>query len=548
MFQNHSLGLTQTAPVALPRRSAPFLRAALVVACATACASTAFALSPTTAVDVELFLAGATAEKNLIPNLLGGFAAQTKYSFAYSAGPALCQAGTLDFFYDSKAASRAGYDYRAYSCTLTTDTILLGDFSDLAGKKILIHYRMKNGSWYGTGPLIRNQPVTRMKIDANCTTTRPANTGTTPATLAVGVFPLGNVYNTPSYVCPTESTVGTVTTINTAQLVTTAVPDLGIADNEPGIFIGQNAPNDGNASANNNAAYDAGITSADLKKVTTTPVFAFPLAIAATKKLVNALQTAQGKAVTASGTQVSDTDRPSLNFLQVTSLLTNNGGPLNASWNNLGVSGSSQVNICRRISAVATQITANAAFGNYPCSANGFKPLVPDNGSAGVLRVIENDLIPDERNCLKGFNGGTSFARGINSTGADITETVTAADGNYAVGPLFIDNKPSSESFAWDFVAIDGISPTVANVVSGAYRYINTAVINLRNGSDAADTSTLKGQLAGLLIAKFQQPSLLAVQDGFLAIPESGFGSADGGNVARGTNGGQTCAPVTFQQ
>ena len=54
------------------------------------------------AVDVELFMAGATAEKNLLPNLLGGYAAQSKYSFSYPAGAALCKAGTLDLYYDAK--------------------------------------------------------------------------------------------------------------------------------------------------------------------------------------------------------------------------------------------------------------------------------------------------------------------------------------------------------------------------------------------------------------------------------------------------------------
>jgi hypothetical protein len=546
--------------------SVPLVRAAIIAACASACAPASWALAPTATVDVELFLAGATAEKNLIPNLLGGFAAQTKYSFSYSAGTALCQSGTLDFFYDSKASSRAGYDYRAYSCTLTTNTSLLKndtigwDFTALAGKKILIHYRMKNGSWYGTGPLARSQPVTRMKIDANCITSRPSNTGSTPVPATVGSFPLANVYNTPSYVCPTESTVSGTTTINTAQLVTTDVPDVGIADNEPAIFVKENAPNDGNANANGNPTYDAAITDADLNNVTTTPVFSFPLAIAATKKLVNALQVVQGKTVTASGTTVADTDRPSINFLQISSLLTSNGGPLNTNWLNLGIStsntygsGASAINICRRISAVATQITANAAFGNYPCSDSGVPPSkTSSSASRGIYRIIENDLIPDERACLQAFNNATTtdstYSRGVSSTGTSILETVNSGvDGTFAIGPLFIDNKPSSETYSWDFLAVDGINPTVPNVVAGTYRYINTAVINLRAGSDAADTSTLKGQLTGLLIAKFQEPSLLAVQDGFLAIPESGYTpGTDGNNIARGSNSGQTCKPVSI--
>ena len=499
---------------------------------------------------IEIFFAGATAEKNTLPALLGGRVTFTRYGFSYTGAGSLCQPGSLDIYYDAKAGGRAGYDYRAYACTLTTNTDLLGAYPELAGKDILIHYRMKNGSWYGTGPVARSQPVAHMIVNANCTTSRPPNTGATPVPVAPA-FPLASgtsptAYNVPSYICPTESTVGGVTTINTAQL-TADVPDVGIADNEPAIFVGQNAPFDGNAFGGGNPTGDAAMTTGDVANLTTTPVFAVTLGIAASKKLVNALQSAQGLTPTVVGSLVADADRPNINFPQITSFLTANGGPYNTNWAGLITGDTHNVNICRRISAVATQIAANAYWGNYPCSRDGTPPAIPTS-STSTYRVIENDLIPDERICLQGFNNGTSFARGVTDTGASIMETVsTAADGNYAIGPLFTDNSPSSETFNWDFLKIDGVDPTVVNTVAGKYRYINTAVINMKVGSAAADTSTSKGKLRDLIFSGLSSPAVLAVQNGFLALPDLGYvPGTDGNNILRGTTGAKTCSPQTL--
>mgnify|MGYP003704470223 CR=1 FL=1 len=231
-----------------PRRTP--MRAAIALACACACLSSSWALSPTTAVDVELFLAGATAEKNLIPNLLGGFAAQTKYSFAYAAGTALCQAGTLDFYYDSKSGSRAGYDYRAYSCTLSTT---VGAWA--AGTPVVIYKTDKGGSANGVFPILDaaapgTVPFLNVE-DASCVRTGNPSP-------AVDILK-------PSYTCANSSAVA-------------ATPHAGVSDVEPSIIV---KPVNGGA---NQATSQLDVKAVNLSL----------FGIAVTKTLYRALQEQQG--------------------------------------------------------------------------------------------------------------------------------------------------------------------------------------------------------------------------------------------------------------
>jgi hypothetical protein len=127
------------------------------------------------------------------------------------------------------------------------------------------------------------------------------------------------------------------------------------------------------------------------------------------------------------------------------------------------------------------------------------------------------------------------------------------------VGLLFTDNSPSTESFAWDYLSIDGVAPNVPNAVSGAYRFVTTetwqyrvnqigTVKPLTDPSNATQFNLVNG-LFGML----SDPRLLAVQPGFMALPDLGYvpGGVDitgGNNVWKAsTLGPQTCNdPILF--
>jgi hypothetical protein len=456
----------------------------------------AWALSPDVTNGIsqqfQIFMAGATAQKNTLPNLLGGAPAQQGFPIY----PGICKSGTLDIFYDPKTSTlSAGSNYRAYSCTLEAANNLPAAFQPYANQNIVIHYRLLSGSWIGVGPLSRAQSVTRMQIDStSCTTTG----GT-----AVPAKPLSLIYNKPSYICS-----GT----------TTAVPDIGVSDQEPSIFFGQNAPNDGNSGGD---PTQVGITAADLANITTAPLQGVIMNIIASKKLINALQLKQGLPSTDPTLAVVDQDRPNLTSPQVTSLLTANGGPYNTDWSPLlGDAGQGfNVNVCRRISAVGTQIAANAFWLNYPCAgSSALVPAVPTD-STGSYNVTENNLIADLRVCVANYNE--------NSNTAD----------NYAIGLLFTDNNPSTESFHWDFLKIDGSDPSVHNAITGAYRFVTVETWQYRtktvNGI-APLTAPANSQKLGFskaLFAELQKPTITSVQPGFLSLAEVVPANTTGPNI-----------------
>jgi hypothetical protein len=199
--------------------------------------------------------------------------------------------------------------------------------------------------------------------------------------------------------------------------------------------------------------------------------------------------------------------------------------------------------VCRRISAVGTQIAANAFWLNYPCAASVAPPpsgpvyppnlASPANGGVyndGKYTVTEANLIPDMRSCVAQYNNSAS-----------------AAD-NFAIGLLFTDNNPSTESFAWDYLSIDGTAPNVPNAVSGAYKFVTTETLQFRNrsvnGVPPLSSDALRFNLVSGLTTLLSDPRVLAVQPGFLALPEYFTPNVHGKNVWRGTtNGPNVCSP-----
>lgn len=148
-------------------------------------AGQAMALAPTAAVDFTINSAGSSAQQAS----LGGVFTQ------------LCQAGTIDTFYDTVAGS----NHRAYSCTLKTT---LGN-ALINGKKMLFLHRAQGGSINGVNPVAKGESLARMVVDGTCVAT-------------------GNVYPVlPQYTCGN--------TVN-------AIPDAGVSDEEPSLFKGINLP------------------------------------------------------------------------------------------------------------------------------------------------------------------------------------------------------------------------------------------------------------------------------------------------------------------
>jgi len=257
--------------------------------------------------------------------------------------------------------------------------------------------------------------------------------------------------------------------------------------------------------------------------------------IIASRQLINAMQLKQNLPVVTDLRALTDSERPNLTTPQITSLLTANGGPYNTDWQPVvGSAGAGfNVKVSPRISAVGTQIAANAFWLNYPCSTSALVPALPSD-STPTYTVVENNLIADGRVCVKTFNNSASqFDR-------------------YAVGLLFTDNNPSTEQFTWDFLKIDGVDPDVVNAVSGAYRFVTVETWQYRkvvvNGAPALSGTKLN--LAKALFTELAKPGVTAVQPGFMSLQDNGFvPGVDGANVWPGsviTTGPHICTPPIF--
>jgi hypothetical protein len=189
----------------------------LAVACGLALAAgagQALAHGPAVVPDLQVFISGASAQQKTLGGVMSG----------------ICQAGTLDVYYDN---ATNGKDYRAYFCTI--DGTKLGA---LGGKKVLVHNRAKGGSFQGVGPVARAQQIERMAINGACTSTGGTN---------------------PSYKC-----TGYVN----------AVPDAGVSDVEPALFTGPNV-----------AVGDNALNSAELGRLTVNSQIAVMFGVAVTKNV-----------------------------------------------------------------------------------------------------------------------------------------------------------------------------------------------------------------------------------------------------------------------
>lgn len=410
----------------------------LTLACAMALAAgQAFAHGPSVVPDLEVFISGSSALQNSLGKIVEG----------------MMTAGTIDVYYDFAAAGN-GKSYRAYFGTVG------GTGTALDGKKVLLHDRAAGGSFQGVGPVARAQAISRMKIEAaTCTSTAAA-------------------YPAATYTC--------TATVN-------AVPDAGVSDVEPAMFVGANLP---------------------------------PLTPALTSTELGHITPASQNAVVF-GIAVSDNvPVTNLSRSQITSLLTGTY----QNWNLVDPAlGSHFVRVERRGAGSGTQASANAYFGNYPCSS-GFALLADASANnPGVYEVVENS---STGNVKAGLN-------------ADFTA------GKYAIGLVSLENSPVLGTDHWHFVSIDGVVPSEANAIAGKYDYFVEQSMQWRNTlvNGVAAPSGNMALFLSTFLARSGDPVTLAGLPGVAALPANIVPALDVNGVVtngvmKGTKQTNTCAPT----
>lgn len=205
--------------------------------------------------------------------------------------------------------------------------------------------------------------------------------------------------------------------------------------------------------------------------------------VALTKNLFYALQTAEGLsngsvvAACNGGTTVDLPQcAPSLSKAQIASLLVganNNNGDL-LTWDQIGLTNSSDNNvyICRRDVGSGTEASFEAYFLGARCSSSS-EAMASQDGQF----VIESASTGNILTCMEAFGEGgveiTPYNADFNTTYAPFTP----AGNQWAIGITSTELTASQLSGKGDpirLVAVDGVLPTLANVVNGYYPYFST--------------------------------------------------------------------------
>ena len=496
-------------------------------------------VSVTPADTYEIYLSGASAVQDFIE--------QVVTSTAVNPADRLCD--SVKPIYKFVDAAKNGSDQRAYYCTINPSNVAL---TGLAGAKanLLIYKRNAGGSAMGVLPVAAESAIEFLAINAaNCTV---------PAAPVAGLSKSSCTY--------ASGAAGTTAGTNQMQ-----VPDFGVSDVDPEQF-----------KLSNTAAGFSAVSSSDLAKLT---VLAGPtqvFGIAVTTKLRNALQEAQfpttsvcnptnagyttfpGTAATKeAATAESAACQPSLGHEQVASIFA---GKL-PNWNLLKTSATtdlfngasaankaalSNVHICTRTDGSGTKAQMGINFLNYPCTASA-TPFAGDNsglvgsllseaGGTSLGKPIVHNLgaTGAVEECLTEMNNGNNAV----VAGAFNNTTWATGNGRWAIGILGLESNAAltattapahAEAVDYRFIKIDGVSPTVQNVMAGKYhdwaestfQYNTNHVFATSEKNVAleiirvAGNPVIVGELNGFNLHSFGQ-------SGFLSSPSLFTANADG--------------------
>ncbi len=468
-----------------------------VAVAATLAAGSAWAHGPTVTPDIEIWMSGASAQDKGLGFLFTD----------------LCKAGTLDSYFDNANPAKPGKGYRAYFCTIDSTKVpgmTAGTGANPAEPTVLFHKRSAGGSGMGVAPVADEQAITQMAINnGNCMETAAGS----------------HIWH-----CSIANAGDTIQ----------KVPDAGISDVEPALFVGPNVPAGSNPVGASQLARLDSFGAAGL-------VFGVPVS----KNLRDALQAAQGLTVGAE----DQANMPSLNKRQITSLFSGNmkrwsefkvNGTALTAVAGVNVPGDTRVHLCRRVPGSGTQAQFNAVFMNAPCTA-GAPAATANTNFFGPVTVLNP--------------GSGDLSACLDAATQDATGTIGAANKYWAIGLQSTEKK----SAGFRFVKIDGVAPTIQNAANGSYEDWVEQSIQWRkaprnfNDTNAADVlnllTTIKNNAAS--------PATVAAlntgftfpwgQAGFLALSTNGHAPAANGvfditnpvtPYSRSVNGLNNCAPA----
>jgi hypothetical protein len=443
--------------------------------------SASMALAPDQPVQYHVKMSGATAQDRNLGQLFAD----------------LCVPGSLDEYFDGPTGN-AGGNHRAYFCKIDSSKVTGLSSSNpnvLFSKTSTTKTAGGNigGSGIGVNPVLLKLPVDVMSINnGNCVA---------PVT--------GENYWRCRITQPGD--------------VSQIVPDAGISDVNPSLFIGANTPT-------GVSPVDAAQASRLLTvKSGGALVFNTPV----TTQLRNALQRAQiaaGNLATDCAGKETEACMPSLTKAQIASLMT---GAV-ANWEGVKIGGrsltefaegsttDSKVYICRRTNGSGTGATINAKVLDVPCSVAAANPLETSNDLIGpVVRLNAGSGNVDS--CLADLNDGTN-------TGGQNAAAVKA----WAIGVQSTERNANNK-LNYRYIKVDGFAPTLENAASNKYGIVAEVTYQwLKTGGPTGDIAKIIARVA----TDAGKPSIVAKnnasykytwgQAGYLAVASEGWAVTPG--------------------
>jgi len=247
--------------------------------------------------------------------------------------------------------------------------------------------------------------------------------------------------------CAGTTSVGTCTAGDFLQNVT---PTGGVADVEAALL--RTVPGGGTLSPSDISAYLVGAPGYDI-------VWGVPV----TKNLYYALQSAEGLATQCGGNQDSPTCAPSLSKEQIAGIYSRQI----TSWTSLGLNNTvnNTVNICRRDVGSGTEASFEYYFLGARCSSSS-EVMATQNGSSVIEQASTGNIL----RCLRAFDQGDVNITPYNSDFSTTYTAFTPTGGQWAIGITSSELTPANLTSFSDtlrMIAVDGVLPTLENVVNG---------------------------------------------------------------------------------
>ncbi len=478
------------------RTSAKVLVAAAVAA---ACTSPAFAWAPTDTPDFSFFVAGGSAQ--------GG-------AFLAFAQSLLQNDGHLDVYTDDVTCASQGANYRMVFGTWKTTQ---GGIA--AGKKVLIAYANNGGTFKnGIDGLARGHAVDYQTFLGNA-----SNAGC--AAIGTGV--------------PSPFTAKAQYHVVTAATTENHVPDVGVSDEEMGLFVGDNLPT---------SPPNSPLTAADFSNTSRTAIYENVFGVAIDSTLATQLQSTFGNV--------------NISASQVGAILAGNY----TDWSQVCQLNGSGTSVCLPAGGIAfisrsPGSGSKAAFNEY---------FLNNPGTTGFANHTVDPI--DQSGSFGDCTNFSGYSVCDQSSNGNVKKALDHADtqGNRALGILGLEFQPVAGTDTYSFAALNGVAIAgtttktcgnafanafePARVTNGEHQLFFTNSLNLRiksvggahfkgDGSTNSDFMTAFSVAAANPVLEVSVPGVMLDPD----VSGTPAGNPYDACITSGTHHGDSTEPLQLQ-